>query len=267
MEWLGFEIDSVALTITIPEKKLAEVLTEVTEWEHKVTANRRELQSLAGKLVHISSCIRHARKFMLRLLAQLRTTPTNHRSRIGIELIKDLAWFKQCAASLNTKQIIPLNWPIFDIECDACLTGGGGFSNKQCYATLFPWAWRERHHISQLEAINALVAAKTLVPADLSYHTIRIKTDNAASAAVLVTGRTQDPVLAACSRELAMAVVKQQLEIEVMHVPGVSLVLADALSRRHLDPEMVSTSDSMIEQLGLNWAPAVDVDGILTPDL
>lgn len=267
MEWLGFEIDSLELIVTIPKKKLSEVLHEVTEWESKTSASRRELQSLAGKLAHISSCIRHARKFMSRLLAQLRSTPSNQRRKIGLELRKDLAWFKQCAAGLNTKQIIQLNWPVFAIECDACLTGGGGFSNTHCYATSFPREWQERYHISQLEAINALVAVKTLVPCELSNHVIVIKTDNSASASVLVTGRSQDPILAACSRELAMMVVMQQLEIEVTHVPGTSLTLADALSRRHLDPSMRETSDRLIQEAALEWAQVSDLNTVFTPDL
>lgn len=220
MEWLGFQIDTTNMTVTIPHKKLNEVLREVKQWGNKEYAGRRELQSLAGKLAHISTCIRHARKFTSRLLNQLRSTPRNHRHRVGAELRKDLAWFQACATKLNSKQIIQMDWPCFEIECDACLSGGGGFSNRQYYSTQFPHEWRERYHISQIEALNTLVAVKTLLPRDLANHIIRIKTDNAASAAVLVSGRSHDPVLAACSRELAMIVVLQQLEIDVVHVPG-----------------------------------------------
>lgn len=267
MQWLGFEIDTLALTVTIPKKKLSEVLEEATEWETKAYAGRRELQSLAGKLAHISSCIRHARKFMSRVLAQLRSTPQHQKRKVGKELRKDLAWFKQCAANLNNKQIIQVDWPSFNIECDACLTGGGGFSDSHYYATPFPCAWQERYHISQLEAINTLLAVKTLVPWDLRNHVIKIKTDNSASASVLVTGRSHDPVLAACSRELAMLVVLQQLEIDVTHVPGASLSLADALSRRHADPAMATKSDILTLERGLSWARPADLECLFTPDL
>lgn len=267
MEWLGYEIDTLELTVTIPEKKLVEVLDEVKCWEGKAVAGKRELQSLAGKLAHISSCVRHARKFIGRILAQLRSTPKNQRRKIGRELKKDLLWFKTCALALNRKQIIQLDWPTFIIECDACLTGGGGFSQSHYFATPFPGKWRERYHISQIEAINTLVAFKTLVPPYLTKSVITIKTDNSASASVLVTGRSHDPVLAACSRELAMLVITQQLEIDVTHVPGASLTLADALSRRHTDADMVARSDSIISSRGLLRAQVPNLDTILTPDL
>lgn len=267
MEWLGFEIDTLRMTVTIPETKLKEVLDEVKNWETKIMVTKRELQSLAGKLAHISTCIRHARKFMSRLLAQLRSTPQNQRRKVGSELRKDLAWFKTCAAKLNKKQIIQLDWPSFEIECDACLSGGGGFSQSMYYATSFPCAWQERYHISQIEALNALIAFKTLVPPSLTNHIIVIKTDNSASASVLVTGRTHDPILAACSRQLAMCIVVQQLEIEVVHVPGVSLTLADALSRRHQDIDLYNKSETMIRQAGLIQAQVVNPDDILSMDL
>lgn len=267
MEWLGFRFDTQDLSVTIPEKKLEEVLLETERWVEKRTADRRELQSLAGKLAHISTCIRHARKFMSRVLAQLRSTPLATRWLVGEELRKDVAWFNKCARNLNRKLIIPEVRPVFEIECDASLAGGGGFSHDQFYDLVFPMSVSERCHISQLEALNIVVAVKTLVPKDLKGHMVVIKTDNSASASVLVTGRTRDGVMAACSRELAMVVVTQQLEVDVRHVPGVSLVLADALSRRHSDSAMDRRASAMVGHLGLARAWPPKLEHIFDPDL
>lgn len=267
MEWLGFNFDTREMTVTIPKAKLQSVLEEIKEWEGKTVAGRRELQSLVGKLAHISTCIRHARKFMCRLLAQLRGTPKFHKQRISIELRKDLKWWERCAAHLNTKQMLPLGWPTFDLECDACLKGGGGFSRDQYYDIPYPEEWSQLYHITQLEAINLIVAVKTLVSPELCNHVITIKTDNAASASVLVTGRSQDPVLAACSRELAMVVVLQQLEVEVVHVPGVSLVLADALSRRHVDPAMANRARELTDRYNLARVAPIHLDHVFTSEL
>lgn len=72
MEWLGFEFDTDHLTVKIPEKKLAEVIEETQKWEGKIYATRREIQSLVGRLAHISTCVAHARKYMTRILSLLR---------------------------------------------------------------------------------------------------------------------------------------------------------------------------------------------------
>lgn len=136
MEWLGFYFNTRDLSVTIPEKKLEEVLLETELWANKKTADRRELQSLVGKLAHISTCIRHARKFMSRVLSQLRSTPVAARWPVGKELKKDVAWFNKCARHLNRKLIIPEVRPVFEIECDASLRGGGG-SHMTSFMILF----------------------------------------------------------------------------------------------------------------------------------
>lgn len=267
MEWLGFMFNTQDMTITVPENKLQEILQEIREWDTKEWVGRRELQSLAGRLAHISSCIRHSRKFMSRILAQLRATPPGQKRRISAELRKDLLWFSTCARQLNRKQLIHTTKPTYEIQCDACLTGGGGFSADQYYNISFPRGWQSRYHISQLEALNALIAVKTLIPGDLEGHRVVVKTDNAASASVLVTGRSHDPVLAACSRELAMLMVLRQIDIDVVHVPGITLDLADALSRRHDDAAMNDKALSMIRANGLTRVNPVSTDTVLSMNL
>ena len=78
----------------------------------------------------------------------------------------------------------------------------------------------------------------------MTHHHIKVITDNSASVAAINTGRTRDYILAACSRELWLVAAVQQLTITLEHAPGETLVLADALSRRHKGPhfeDIVST--------------------------
>lgn len=264
MEWLGFLFDTKKMTVQIPESKLTEILEETKSWEGKRTAGRRELQSLAGKLAHVSSCIKHSRKFMTRILYQLRQTPEKGRAFLMDETRRDIAWFGRCARSLNSKQIIMTDRPVIDIECDACPEGvGGGFSRGQYYDITFPDSWSEVYHIAQIEALNLIIAVKSLLPEVKTGHLLRVTTDNSASAVVLMTGRTHDRVLAACSRELAMIAIKHQLELEVRHAPGASLILADALSRRYEDQQMNELAGRLIKEKGLRRVTHTPLDDIL----
>ena len=52
LEWLGFDIDTVEMKITIPDQKLADIITMADTWMEKRTISRRDLQSIAGKLNH-----------------------------------------------------------------------------------------------------------------------------------------------------------------------------------------------------------------------
>lgn len=71
VEWLGYQIDTTKMTISIPEAKLAEVLEECKAWFHRKRVTRTMVQSLAGRLSHVAGCVRHGRKFLTRILGAL----------------------------------------------------------------------------------------------------------------------------------------------------------------------------------------------------
>lgn len=147
------------------------------------------------------------------------------------------------------------------------MQGGGGFSKTRFYDICFPEQWAERYHIAQLEAINIIIAVKTLLPKDSQGLRLCIITDNIASASVLSTGRTTDQVLAACSRELALIAITHQLELDVRHAPGETLVLADALSRRFHNKEMNDIANKLTLEKRLARAPAIDCLQLFNNDL
>lgn len=126
MEWLGYTVDSNEMCVRIPPPKLGEIVAKAQYWLHKKAANKRKTQSLVGKLAHISSCVKHARKFMSRILFFLRSINDQEYKYISKETKEDIAWFGLCAAEMNCKVLIgpPLSCVV--IECDACLQGVGG---------------------------------------------------------------------------------------------------------------------------------------------
>ena len=231
MEWLGFEVDSVKMTIRVPDEKLSDILIEAGEWENKEKASKKELQSIAGKFAHISQCIPHSRKFMNRILAGVRAAHHTGWIRVSEDLRRDIRWFIEFAEVFNGVLLIPVSLPKVVLECDACLQGAGGFGVKGYYTVQFPIQTQIDHHISRLEALNVVMCIKTLVPNEQKCVCVLVRTDNSAAAAVLMNGKTKDPVLAVCARVLAMHAALRQWQVIVTHVPGVSLILADALSR------------------------------------
>ena len=241
LEWLGFKFDAIQMSVTIPESKLQEVRELASTWLYKKTATKRELQVLAGRLLHISHCVLPARKFMARILALLRAAPPTGSIEIDCEARRDVKWFVDFAAESNGRLLITPTLPEIVIECDACLEGAGGFSDTHFYNLRFPPKETQNRHISQLEAINIVTAVNTLIPTDTTHHHVRVVTDNSASVYALNTGRTRDYVLAACSRELWLVAATQGLTITIDHAPGITLVLADALSRRHESPVFENT--------------------------
>ena len=92
---------------------------------------------------------------------------------------------------------------------------------------------------------------------------VLVRTDNSAAASVLMTGRTRDPILALCARVLAMYIGLRQWQVLVTHVPGVSLILADALSRYTLSKRYENIVHEKVGKRSLIKVQPVDVMKIL----
>ena len=267
MEWLGFLFNTQEMSITLPPHKLQEIIDLTGTWSAKTRASRRDLQSLAGKLNHISQCVLPARKFMGRILACLRTAPAQGTVFVDDHARRDVAWFVQYASRCNGRLLISEELPTLEIQCDACLEGGGGFSRLHYYSTRFPPDMAERYHISQIEAMNIVLALKSLIPPTTRSTEIIITTDNSAAMHTLNTGKTRDPVLAACSRELWLFAALRELRITVNHAPGATLVLADALSRRHKSREFEDIVIQMTRHLCITQVAPCALDLVLNPEL
>ena len=79
---------------------------------------------------------------------------------------------------------------------------------------------------------------------------IVVHTDNMASKFALTTGKTKDPVLAACSRQLWLDASVADHTVEIRHKPGALIPLPDALSRFN-EPSKRLLANSLIQQKAL----------------
>ena len=107
---------------------------------------------------------------------------------------------------------------------------------------------------SKKEACNLIIAYRTLSPPNTPGYRIIIYTDNTASQQALQSGRTKEPVLGACARQLWLEAAIHDHVIEVRHRLGSQLPLADALSR-HKDPAKVALAARLVSQRRLQRLP------------
>lgn len=270
MEWLGYSIDTVKMQVAIPPIKLGEVLAECCSWITKTKVNKKMIQSLAGKLVYISNCIKPGRKFTARILATLRSLQDRQWTTIDKEFKADLHWFASYAASANGILMFPPHLPVINIECDSSLEGAGAHDNENCYS----WKYSVDHmnsfpDIVHLEAINVVVAFRTLViPKAAAPLAVIIWTDNLGSSYALESGRTRDSTLAACARELWLMAATNNCTISIRHKHGHLIQLADALSRMNQDKQKEALAMSLVSARRLLFVEPVLNDYIFfTPML
>ena len=84
--WLGFTIDTVSMSMSLPPEKVREVLDECCTWRTKTMASRKQIN-------HLSKCIKPATRFTNRLLAALHSTLFVGQHRFDRDL-NDLEWLR-----------------------------------------------------------------------------------------------------------------------------------------------------------------------------
>jgi hypothetical protein len=235
--WLGFLFNTVDMTVSIPPQKLSDIMHQLYAWHSKLSAHRQQLQSLLGKLFHVSQCVLPARKFLNRMLATLRKCPQVGRVLLDDDFRKDVRWFIKFMPLTNGIYLLDqTRGPLVVIKADSCLSAGGAVCDilKQAYSFVYPVnLFPTTINICHLECVNVLAAVRLWAPSIKHKH-LRVESDSATSVAVLQDGRGRDALLQAAARELWLLAALHQFTIEVVHIPGEQLLeSADALSRAH----------------------------------
>lgn len=248
--YLGITIDVEARILSIPHKKIEQFLA-LAKWTlGQATVSKKLVQRIVGKINHISRCAHPARLFMARILQALRDA--HGQDWVQVEKMRpDLHWFCLFLKTYNGVSIMNTGKPSKVISADSCLTGGGATDMTRYYHLIYSRAIASNHHINTLEAMNCLVALRTLVSARDRNSVIELCCDNAATISALAFGRAKDPVLLGICRAVWYLSVKMNIHLVYTHVPGVCMVVADALSRAHTSDRDANRANQLISQYSL----------------
>ena len=119
------------------------------------------------------------------------------------------------------------------LELDACLTGCGACTGAQYYARPFPRdVLLARHTIAHLELLNVVVALKVW-RTQWAGSRVRVWSDNMNACCAVQSGRSRDPFIQDCVREIFLYTAAFDIELYLLHKAGAELTRADALSRAH----------------------------------
>ena len=87
---LGVGIDTVEFTVSIPPDKVAEILSKCQLWANRNECTKRQLQSLLGKLLYVTKCVRISRPFLNHMLDLLRASDKVNKISLSVEFKRDL---------------------------------------------------------------------------------------------------------------------------------------------------------------------------------
>ena len=236
---LGVQIDTVSMTISITPERLQEIRELLDEWLLKTRARKDEVQSLTGKLCFVCKCVWQSRVFLNRVLELLRSFGPNQTIVLSESFRKDIRWWSKFVSKFNGVSFIPSptwNEPDVTFATDSCLVSCGGHCLKDYFHTPFPRVITVQNlpiHCLELLAVLVGVRCWGYLCQGLK---LQIYCDNESAVSVINSGRTQDPFMGTCIRELWLEVSRHNFQLRAVHLPGVENRVADFLSRWDLHP-------------------------------
>ena len=222
--FLGIEVDTKAMELRLPEKKLKTLATTIKEWYGRKSCTKRELLSLIGLLSHACKVVRPGRRFLRRLInLSTGTQSLNRCIRLNGECRSDIGWWYTFLPQWNG---ISMLWdgqkehPDHKAWSDASDSWGCGAYWGSRWLQ-FPWPE---------EAQGWSISVKEMVPVMWGCFVwgecwrggvIRWNCDNLAVVEVITRGSSKDGHLSHILRCIHFAEAKFSFTLVANHVAGV----------------------------------------------
>ena len=239
--FLGFDIDTVAMTIslTIQKKNKIKKLCSDLLKQHQPTI--RQIACILGNIAASFEAVPYG-KLHYRHLEQdkikaLKINKVNFDNKLDLsqEAKEDLHWWEQniiqATASLHPFPDIDLT-----IYTDASMEGWGANIGTNNTINSRWTSLEQSMHINELELLAILYALKSFLPAYAGALHVRIMTDN--TTAVTYINKQGGTHSISCNKitiDIWSICQKYQCHLSAAHIPGIHNTLADIASRKFQD--------------------------------
>lgn len=232
LTYLGVEIDTESFVYRLPLAKITELEGLVNGILNSRTVNKRELQSLAGKMNWASRVIQGGRTFTRRVIDRIRALKSDwQRSRVTNSLRSDLYWWYDYLCVFNGSVPIIEERAYTPVSIDACRTGAGGFYRNEWYHV----SWDDcpdvkDAHINHLEVL-ALEPAARLWGESWRNRSVVCYSDNQCAVGIINKGSTRDKNVMRSLRNVFWLAAIYNFKLRAIYYEGERNTLADRASR------------------------------------
>ena len=240
LPFLGIQLDSTDLSMSVPEEKQSELLALLHSWVGRRKCTKTELLHLTGKLQHICKVVRPGRIFLRRLYdLTMKVERGHHHIYLNEQGRGDIRWWIDFLPGWSRSSIIPEPNIVLasDIQLftDASKLGFGGIYGHRWIQGTWPpnmLALNSGRAIDidylELFAIYAACATWGYLWAG---KRIVIHTDNLPITNVWQAGTSKSPRLMVLVRALFLEAANHQFLLFLKFIPGVQNTIADYISR------------------------------------
>ena len=223
--YLGIEIKSKLLTISVPKDKYNELMETLRSWLNKNSCTKRQLLSLIGKLSFICKVVRPGRIFLRRLInLSMSVVKLNHYINLNKQALADIRWWWELI--LETFQITSTDIKLFT---DASSVGFGAIYGK-CWIQGI-WDESAREYSIDFKELFAIVAAVITWGSQWEGKRIVFVTDNLPITQIWHIGTSRSSDIMVLVRKLYLLAAEFGFSASLKHILGVFNPVADALSR------------------------------------
>jgi len=237
--FLGFEIDSVTMTVKLTQRKIEEIMGQCLSLKRKRKITIHEVASLIGKLVAAFPGVQygalHYRELEKNKIAALRRTRGDYQAFMSLDerAHLDLDWWLDNVQNA-TGAVLRKRADIV-IETDASGLGWGAFDG----INRIGGRWNEQealraafNQINYLELWAGYLALRALCH-DKTNKVIKLKMDNTTAIAYINNmGGVKSSECNVLAKEIWEFCQERDLWVMAVHLPGVQNVIADRLSRQ-----------------------------------
>ena len=161
--FLGIELDSLEMTLRLPEAKFQNFHDELHSFLQLKGATKRQFQSLAGQLSWAAGVVRGGRVFLRHIFNKISSLQhASHRALISSEIHEDLLWWFNFLRTFNGHSVLLDKQPTECVFTDACNeAAGGSFGLDWFYLNWnqdLPVA--ESFHINEKEVLAVVLATQ-----------------------------------------------------------------------------------------------------------
>lgn len=236
--FLGILIDTVKMELRLPSDKLEALLLLLQQWQHKKKVTKRELLSLIGKLSFAAKVIPAGRIFLRRLI-DLSTSvkKLHHRISVTASARADIKWWQDFLPGWNgVSLMLQADWESaadLQLHTDASGTLGFGAYFKGAWIS-GRWSEEQLTRSIQWKELFAIVVAAATWGHMWQRKKIRVYCDNQSIVHAWQAKTPKNTALTQLCRTLFFLAAKNNFNLFLKHLPGITNQIADALSRQQV---------------------------------
>ena len=255
-EFLGVNLDSKYWTATLPMDKVQRYREETEQTLGKSKITQGELQQLVGKLA-FASLVVPARAFLRRLLNKTSSTAKkNSLVKITAGMREDLKTWLTFLQHYNgvtffrSLQVVPSTH--INMGADASKIGYGATFGKYWIQEKYEGDWRRMFDKSEIGItileLYPIYALMGVFGHKLKNSTVVFHSDNTGVVEVINKQTSTSEVAMRIVRPLVLLLIKHNVSLRSMHVPGIENIVPDTISR-------FQETEDFLKEHGMNPSP------------